>query len=72
MDADHQYKLSQAMARADLQKFEASFEPLTDIPGDLHIRIDTEKSVKKNIQQILSSDYDLLSEKPIAEQDAGK
>jgi predicted kinase len=48
------------------QKFEASYEPLADIPDKLHFRIDTEKPLKESIQQILLTDYYLLSEKFIA------
>jgi hypothetical protein len=45
MDADQQDKLFQTISQADLQKFKASRDPLADIPGDMHSRIDTEKSV---------------------------
>lgn len=55
---------------AHFHEFEASFEPLEDIPEDLRIRIDTEKPVTQNMQQILSSDYYLLSKKLMANGDA--
>ncbi len=41
-------------------KFKTRFEPLDEIHAVMHIRVDTEKPLNKNMQKILSQDYALL------------
>ena len=44
------------------QKFRARFEPITDLPEEMHIRINTEILLKKSLRQLLSHDYVMLSQ----------
>jgi len=45
-----------------LEEFKEHFEPIEEIPRDMHIRIDTEKPIKDNIQEILTLDHLLFVE----------
>jgi aminoglycoside phosphotransferase family enzyme/predicted kinase len=43
------------------QQLKARFEPLDEVPREMHIRVDTERPLERSMQQILSEDYVLLS-----------
>ncbi|UCF90275.1 MAG: AAA family ATPase [Desulfobacterales bacterium] len=44
-----------------LQPINASFEPLEELPDEMHIRIDTEAPLEASLRQILAHDYILLA-----------